>query len=126
MEKEIDRFFSPHTPSPKSTPYRAASSVTVLSAGQYVDGRKCTSLSLTQFQTPSVGVELVTVRWLSTAALSATGWSKYTRIGMPTPTVVPSRGPMLGVDSVVGVTVVNVEVEVVSSSSSFAAVAVTS
>jgi hypothetical protein len=44
--------------------------------GQYVEGRKCTSESPSQLQTPSVGVELVTCRWLSTAALSVTGSSK--------------------------------------------------
>ena len=47
-----------------------------MSAGQYCDGRKCTSVSLNQFQAPSVGVELVTRRALSTAALSVTGSSK--------------------------------------------------
>src|SRR5829696_9120413 len=124
IEKDTERFFSPQTPSPKSTPYRLASSVTSVLAGQYVDGRKWTSASPSQLHTPSVGVELVTWRWLSTAALSATGSSKYTRIGMPTPTVCPSSGPMDGVDSVPGVTVVKVEDAVTSSSSSFIAEAV--
>ena len=76
MWKDTDRFFSPQMPSPKFTPYRFASRVTSVFAGQYFDGRKCTSLLLSQFQVPSVGVELVTFRWLSTAALSATGSSK--------------------------------------------------
>jgi hypothetical protein len=62
---------------------------------------------------------------LSTAAWSATGSSKKTRIGMPTPTVVPSSGPTLGVDRVAGEIVVKVLVAVVSASSSLAAVAVT-
>ena len=66
----------------------------------------------------------MTRRWLSTAALSATGSSKYTRIGMPTPTVMPSSGPMEGVETVSGVTVVKVDVAVASSSSAFVAVAV--
>ena len=72
-------------------------------------GRKCTSASLNQFHAPSVGLELVTRRWLSTAALSATGSSKYTRIGMPTPTTMPSSGPIDGVESVSGLTVVKVD-----------------
>ena len=45
-------------------------------AGQYSDGRKCTSESFIQLHTPSVGCEVVTCRWLSTAALSVTGSSK--------------------------------------------------
>ena len=43
---------------------------------------------------------------------------------MPTPTVCPSSGPMDGVETAAGVTVVNVEVAVASSSSAFSAVAV--
>ena len=80
-----------------------------MSAGQYCEGRKCTSVSFIQCHTPSVGVDEVTLRWLSTAALSATLSSKYTRIGMPTPTVVPFSGPMEGVETAAGVTVVKVE-----------------
>jgi hypothetical protein len=75
-------------------------------SGQYCDGRKCTSVSLNQLQTPSVGVERVTRRARSTAARSTTGSSNQTRIGMPTPTVCPSSGPMDGVTSVSGLTVV--------------------
>lgn len=86
-------------------------------SGQYSDGRKCTSVSLNQFQAPSVGVELVTRRALSTAARSATGSSNQTRIGMPTPTVCPSSGPMDGVTSVSGVTVVKVVVASTGASS---------
>ena len=93
--------------------------------GQYCDGRKCTSESLIQLHAPSVGFDEVTKRWLSTAALSATGSSKYTRIGMPTPTVMPSSGPIEGVDTAAGVTVVNVEDAVASSSSALVAEAVT-
>src|SRR5690349_4960706 len=93
-------------------------------AGQYCDGRKCTSESFIQLQTPSVGVEVVTLRWLSTAALSATGSSKYTRIGMPTPTVMPSSGPIEGVDTFAGLTVVKVEAALVSWSAVFFAFAV--
>src|SRR6476620_945642 len=111
-------------PSPKFTPYRFASRVTSVFAGQYFDGRKCTSVLLSQFQVPSVCVELVTFRWLSTAALSATGSSKYTRIGMPTPTVVPSSGPMDGVETAAGLTVVKVEEALVLSPAEFFAVAV--
>src|SRR3954447_6918866 len=124
MSKDTWRFFSPQTPSPMFTPYRLASRVTWVFAGQYCDGRKCTSESFIQFHTPSVGVEDVTFRWLSTAALSATGSSKYTRIGMPTPTVIPLSGPIDGVDSVDGVTVLNVDEAVVALSAVFFAVAV--
>src|SRR5215218_1551788 len=95
-----------------------------MSAGQYADGRKCTSVSLNQFHTPSVGCELVTFRWLSTAALSTTGSSNHTRIGMPTPTVMPSSGPMDGVETAPGATVVKVDLAVAGSSSAFSAVAV--
>ena len=94
-------------------------------AGQYSEGRKCTSESLSQFQAPSVGVEVVTFRWLSTAALSVTGSSKKTRSGMPTPTVMPSSGPIDGVDRVGGVTVVKVVSAFASSSAALVAVAVT-
>src|SRR3954471_10250327 len=93
-------------------------------AGQYCEGRKCTSESFIQLHTPSVGVEEVTLRWLSTAALSATASSKYTRIGMPTPTVVPLSGPMDGVDSVDGGTVGDVAEAVVALCAVFFAVAV--
>src|SRR3954449_3092675 len=109
MSKDTWRFFSPQTPSPMFTPYRLASRVMWVFAGQYCEGRKCTSESFIQLQTPSVGVDDVTFRWLSTAALSATGSSKYTRIGMPTPTVMPPSGPMDGVETLPGVTVVKVE-----------------
>jgi hypothetical protein len=34
IEKDTVRFFSPQMPSPKSTPYRSASSVTSVFAGQ--------------------------------------------------------------------------------------------
>src|SRR5688500_17943486 len=124
IEKDTARSFSPHTPSPKWTPYRLASSVTSVFGGQYCEGRKWTSESLNQFHDPSVGLELVTRRRLSTAALSATGPSKYTRIGMPTPTTMPSSGPIDGVERVSGVTVVKVAVASASSSSAFVAVAV--
>src|SRR3954468_17249624 len=100
MSKDTVRFFSPQMLSPKFTPYRFASRVTCVFAGQYCEGRKWTSESFIQLQAPSVGADEVTFRWLSTAALSATGSSKYTRIGMPTPTVVPSSGPIEGVETV--------------------------
>ncbi len=90
-----------------------------------MEGRKCTSLSLIQLHRPSVGVELVTTRSASTAALSTTGWSKYTRIGMPTPTTVPSSGPIEGVVTESGVTVVNEPVVSLASPSAFSATAVT-
>src|SRR3954468_15032164 len=124
MSKDTVRFFSPQMLLPKFTPYRFASRVTWVLAGQYCEGRKWTSESFIQLQTPSVGVEEVAFRWLSTAALSPTGSSKYTRIGMPTPTVVPVSGPIDGVDSVDGVTVVNVDEAVVALSAVFFAVAV--
>ena len=96
-----------------------------MSAGQYVEGRKSTSESSSQLHTPSVGLDVVTTRWRSTAARSATGWSKYTRVGMPTPTVVPSSGPIEGVESVVGSTVLKDVDAVVPASDGPAAVAVT-
>jgi hypothetical protein len=43
---------------------------------------------------------------------------------MPTPTTVPSSGPIDGVETASGVTVVKVEVAVASSSSAFVAEAV--
>ena len=43
---------------------------------------------------------------------------------MPTPTAMPSSGPIDGVETVVGVTVVNVADAVASSSSAFVATAV--
>src|SRR4051795_13348343 len=98
MSKDTERFFSPQMLLPKFTPYRLASRVTSVLAGQYCEGRKCTSESFIQLHTPSVGWEVVTLRWLSTAALSVTGSSKKTRIGMPTPTVMPASGPIEGVD----------------------------
>src|SRR3954464_7052119 len=125
MSKDTWRFFSPQTPSPMFTPYRLASRVMWMFAGQYCEGRKCTSESFIQFHAPSVGVDVVTTRWLSTAALSATGSSKYTRIGMPTPTVVPGSGPIDGVDSAAGVTVVKVDDAVAFLSSALVAVAFT-
>src|SRR4051794_10343570 len=124
MSKDTERFFSPQTPSPMSTPYRFASRVMCVFGGQYCDGRKCTSDLFIQLHTPSVGVDEVTFRWLSTAALSATGSSKYTRIGMPTPTVVPPSGPIDGVDTFFGVTVVKVEEAFVSWFAEFFPVAV--
>src|SRR3954466_15377046 len=123
MSKETWRFFSPQTPSPMFTPERLASRVMWVFAGQYCEGRKCTSESFIQFHTPSVGVDVVTTRWLSTAALSATGSSKYTRIGMPTPRVMPPSGPIDGVETLAGVTVVKVEEALASSSAVFFAVA---
>jgi hypothetical protein len=64
-------------------------------AGQYSRGRKCSSLSLSQVQEPSMSLEVVTVSPLSTAARSFTGSLRRTTIGMPTPTVWPFRGEML-------------------------------
>src|SRR3954463_8186671 len=124
MSKDTERFFSPQMLSPKFTPYRFASRVTCVLAGQYCEGRKWTSELFIQLQTPSVGTDEVTLRWVSTAALSATGSSKYTRIGMPTPTVMPLSGPMDGVETEAGVTVVKVDDALVSSSAEFFAVAV--
>ena len=68
---------------------------------------------------------MVTTRFASTSALSVTAWSKYTRIGMPTPTVVPSSGPIEGVVTESGTTVVNEPVASLGSPSAFCATAVT-
>ena len=67
-----------------------------LPAFQYVLGRQCASVSLSQCQVPAcAGVE-VTVMCFSNAALSVTGTSKVTITGMPTPTVSPGSGATEG------------------------------
>ena len=61
-----------------------------------VRGRQCTSESLIQRQAPFWPDEFVTERCFSMAFLSATGTSKRTMTGIPTPTVEPATGAKLG------------------------------
>ena len=86
--------WSPHTSAPACTPARSALTETSVFAGQYSFVRYWTFVSDTQFQAPSTSFEEVTFRAPCTSARrdSSTGAVNVTRIGMPTPTVAPSRG----------------------------------
>ena len=70
----------------------STSTLTLEPAFQYVLGRQCASVELTQRQEPACFGVAVTVMCFSNAALSVTGRSKVTMTGMPTPTVSPCRG----------------------------------
>ena len=63
-------------------------------AGQYSLVRYWTFVSETQFHAPSTSSDALTVRASCTSARRScsTGAVKVTRIGIPTPTVAPSRG----------------------------------
>src|SRR6202022_1517277 len=93
--KWIDWLVAAPPPLPASTPCRFAVSVTCSPAGQYVWGRKWSSLSLNQCQPPGTGTDSVTWSAATTAALLTTLWLKRNWMGMPTPTVSPCVGKMV-------------------------------
>src|SRR4051794_9746717 len=87
----------PYSPPPRSLPYTAALTVTLVPEVQYCCGRQCTSWLSIQYQPPTTpGGSVVTDSVRSAAALSVMGSSNQTVIGWPTPNVPPlSRVPTL-------------------------------
>src|SRR5580704_13224297 len=84
----------PQTPPPTSNPLRLAFTVTLVPEGQYVAGRKCTTLAVSQCHPPiTAGVDST---WIcsSSDARAATGMLvlNFRSMVSPTPTTSPLRG----------------------------------